>query len=63
MWAVAGSSLLTAGCARRFLRKYNWLPIFALNIGIVLVWTIGQFGFGIFFSLQKLVHNVNSKLQ
>jgi hypothetical protein len=48
-------------CACRFLRKANWLLIWILNISIIIVWLFGQFGFGVYFSSQKLHNNIRSE--
>ncbi|KAK9909400.1 hypothetical protein WJX75_001727 [Coccomyxa subellipsoidea] len=44
----------------KFLRKANWLLIWILNISIIIVWLFGQFGFGVYFSSQKLHNNIRS---
>ncbi|BDA43337.1 Auxin transporter-like protein 1 [Coccomyxa sp. Obi] len=42
------------------LRLWSWSPVFAINVGIILVWTIAQFGFGTYFSILRMIQNVNS---
>lgn len=36
--------------------------MFAINMGIILVWTVAQFGFGTYFSILRMIHNVNSTI-
>ncbi|CAL5221590.1 g3808 [Coccomyxa viridis] len=36
----------------------NWAPVFFINISIVVLWTVFQFGFGLFFAIKELITNV-----
>lgn len=57
---MSGTDVQTLCCRRyRWLRLWSWSPVFAINMGIILVWTIAQFGFGTYFSIVRLIHNVN----
>ena len=45
----------------RCLQIGNWAPVFFINISIVVLWTLFQFGFGLFFAIKELVTNVTGK--
>ena len=47
--------------ACRCLQIGNWAPVFFINISIVVLWTVFQFGFGLFFAVKQLVTNVTGE--
>ena len=48
-------------CACRCLQVGNWAPVFFINMSIVVLWTVFQFGFGLFFAVKQLVTNVTGE--
>ena len=45
----------------RFLRVGNWAPVFSINVAIIVVWSLFQFGFGFVFAVKRLVTNVSGE--
>ena len=45
----------------RCLQIGGWAPVFFINISIVVVWTVFQFGFGLFFAIKELITNVTGE--
>ena len=45
----------------RCLRIGNWAPVFFINMSIVVLWSVFQFGFGLFFAVKRLVTNVTGE--
>ena len=48
--------------ACRFLQAGNWAPVFSINVAIIVVWSVFQFGFGFAFAVKRLVTNVSGEL-
>ena len=47
--------------ACRFLRAGNWAPVFSINVAVIVVWSVFQFGFGFVFAVKRLVTNVSGE--
>ncbi|CAK0780708.1 hypothetical protein CVIRNUC_005147 [Coccomyxa viridis] len=43
----------------KFLQVGNWAPVFSINVAIIVLWGVFQFGFGFVFAVKRLVTNVS----
>ena len=46
--------------ACRFWGAYGWKPLFAVNIGMTLLYVVCEFGFGVVYNIKSIVQNVDT---
>lgn len=44
----------------RFWGAYGWKPLFAVNIGMALLYLICEFGFGVVYNIKSIIENVDT---